>query len=160
MPSAPTWLRGRDVSSVILTGQTEDAAGLFADGSSPAAQTITTSLLSFEPVFSPNQSEAGPITATVDNNIIESENNSFRISILLNGSGVVNPLATLGYTYDTIKLVAVRKRSGATTTPTNARWTFYGRRGEFGETIDSRGRNVAFMNITQIDIGSANPTYE
>nr|MBA3767795.1 hypothetical protein [Acidobacteriota bacterium] len=97
MAAVPTWLRGRDLSSVIIAGQTEDAAGTLADGVSPAAQTITGSMVSIEPVLSPTQSELSPITSTTENNVIEAENNSFRVSVLLNGSGVINPLATLGY---------------------------------------------------------------
>jgi hypothetical protein len=159
MVANPTWLRGRDLSSVVLTGQTEDAAGTYSDGTSPAAQTITGSIVSLELTGSPVQSEASPITTTVENYVIEAENNSLRITILLNGIGVINPLATLWYAYDTIKVVAVRKRTGATTTPTAGTWTFYGRRGELSETIDGRGRNIASLVLTQVDIGSANPTY-
>lgn len=159
MTSIPTWLRGRDVGSIVLTGQDTSVAGVITDGSSPAAQTVTGSLVSYEANFPPETDEVSPVTTTVANNVIMQENNSFRFTVLLNGSGVVNPLLTLAGTYDVIKAVVTRKRSGATTTPSGGTLTFYGCRGECVEGVDSKGRNVTSITLMQVDIGSANPTY-
>jgi hypothetical protein len=159
MVAVPTWLRGRDIGSIVLTGQTVDAAGTLADGVSPAAQTITGSLRAVRFNSNPEKSDVSPITATVTNKVIEAEDNTFEFEILLNGSGVINSLATLCATYDIIKAVIVRKRSGATTTPTSGQWTFYGSRGPTGEAIESRGANMCTLTLEQVDIASANPAY-
>lgn len=159
MTAVPTWLRGRDVGSIVLTGQTIAADGTLADGTSPAAQTITGALRAFRLNGNPETSDASPITATVVNNIIEAENNTFEFDILLNGSGVINALATLAMSYDVIKAVVTRKRSGATTTPTSGSWTFFGTRGPFGEAVESRGANQATLTLLQADISSSNPVY-
>jgi hypothetical protein len=159
MTLIPVWLRGRDVASVVLTGQDIAVDGTITDGSSPAAQTVTGSLVSFEVDLSPEQDEVSPITTTRLNHVIMAENNTVRLTILLNGSGVINPLATLGGTYDVIKCAITRKRSGATTTPTSGLWTFYGVRGQILETVDSRGRNVTQITLTMVDPAIANPAY-
>jgi hypothetical protein len=156
MTAIPTWLRGRDVGSIVLTGQTEDAAGTITDGT---AQTITGSLVAFRRQSNPEKSDVSPITATRTNKVIEAEDNTFEFEILLNGSGVIDQLATLCASFDIVKAVVTRKRSGATTTPTGGTWTFYGSRGPSGEAVESRGRNTCNLTLEQVDIGSANPAY-
>lgn len=160
MPSIPTWLKIPGNCSVVITGQTVDAAGLLADGTSPAAQTVTGSLVSIEEMIQKDMSEASPITTGRINNVSDAVNNGYTIGVLVNGSGVINPLKTLGDTYDIFKVVIVAKKTGATTTPTNGRMTYYGEWASIRTPIDSRNRIVSVVDLMQVDIGSANPVYD
>jgi hypothetical protein len=159
MVAIPTWLTTPGNTSVVITGQTVAVDGTLADGVSPAAQTVTGSLVSIEENLITEQNEVSPITTTVANNVNEFVNNGYRIGILVNGSGVVNPLKTLGGTYDVMKVVFIAKASGATTTPTAASMTYYGRRAEITTAYDNRNRIVSYLTLTSVDIGSANPVY-
>ena len=61
MTAVPTWLKGNGLT-VVITGQTEAADGTITDGSSPAAQTVTGSLVSIEENLMTEMSEVSPIT--------------------------------------------------------------------------------------------------
>jgi len=157
MTAIPTWIRGRDVQSVVLTGQTVAADGTLTNGSSPAAQTVTASLAFVRVSQRPQKDNVSPVTSPRANNVIGEDDSQTEIGLLINGSGVTNPLATLCAAYDIIKLVFQRKITGASTTGDT--WTHYASRGDFDEVIDSKTKNLTTLVIDQVDIGSAPLAY-
>lgn len=154
MATIPPWLKGRHLSVVTITPQTRDVTGLLADGTAKAsvARCVRVGITS-----DPQTDEISAVTSSVANNEITAENNTVEAEFLLSNDAAstlgVNNLSDV-VTSDIFKFVWTRGTGTGSKT-----WTFYGTRGQFREFVDSKGRNVTSLNLLQVDIGSANPTY-
>lgn len=145
MPSVPTWLTGKHVSSCSITPQSVASDGTLSDGTL-ASLTGTLDEITLE--SSPELEEISPMDTTRNNNVLIKD--SFRVTLVqILKSGSANILAAAVTGSSVFKIIITR---GIHT------WTFYGQRSAYTESI-RRGRSTASATFEMVDPGQANPAY-
>lgn len=155
MADTPTWLIGRDITSITLTGATVGTDGTITDGTGTAIQTCLAKFESMSFESNPITEEISASSATRAHTVILQEANTVTITFITQKAkrtgettnNVTNPGRTLATNYDLIKAVWV---SGGQT------WTMYGTRGAFSESFQ-KGRCTNTLTLLPCDPGTANP---
>lgn len=149
MATIPQWLLGRHLTSVVITPQTVAAAGTLSDGT---AKTVTTVVDSIQASINPVHEEINPVNSTRANNVITHDDSSLTLSIIeVNNGSDPNPLEALVLTNDVFKVVFTK----GTQTSFAATWTGYFTRGSCNFGISGRGKQIASLELLQVDAGSS-----
>lgn len=141
MAAIPSWLLGRHVTTITVTGVLADNFGnltLSTTGS------LTGQLASVKIRSTPTKENISSVDSAIAHNVITEENSSLELEeiLRLQGSQQVLPFMAANFTY----LKVVFSRAGNT-------YTYWGSRGEFEDGIESKGKNTCRLNLDQIDIG-------
>lgn len=144
---------GKHLTSVVITGQSVSAAGVFSDGSSPAAVTITTRMDGIDYELAADHEEISSLNSPRQNNVITSDGATCSIDTFKVANGDPEPLRTLVAAYDYFKLVWVEISGTAVYT-----CTYYGVRGTARGGFRGKGKQMAGLNFLPADIGGPNFT--
>ena len=156
MADKPTWLTGRNVSSLTITGATASTSdGSITDATGTGAQTILTKFESLSFNSEPVTEEISAASSTRSHTVILQDANSATVRCIMqtarrtgeSTNNAANPLALMFANYDILKLAW--GKSGET-------WTLYGTRGPFSEEI-VKGKSVQTITLLPLDSGAANP---
>lgn len=149
MPSIPQFLLGRDLTSVVITPQTVAANGALSDGT---AKTVTTVVDSIQASINPVHEEINPVNSTLANNVITHDDSSLTLSIIeVNNGSDPNPLEAIVLTNDVFKVVFTK----GTATGSTVTWTGYFTRGSCNFGISGRGKQIASLELLQVDAGAS-----
>lgn len=146
MAGTSPWLLGRHLTAVTVKGLTRAADGTF---SVAVTKTLTAYMTENDFQSDPTHEDIGPVNITGANNVITTDDSTLNMAVLLVANGE-NPLATLFAAYD--YFLCEWTRGGQA-------YAYYGTRGTFGDTVNSRGANYQRSSFRRVDIGSANPVY-
>lgn len=145
MPSVPTWLTGRHVTTCSITPQTVAANGTLTAGTSSS---LVGTLDEITLDSTPELEEISPMDTLFQNNVILKNATRITLTQILKSNGT-NLLTAAANAADVFAVVITR--GGQT-------WTFYGTRGAYSEGL-RRGRSTCSLTLEMIDITTANPTY-
>ena len=152
MPSIPQFLLGRHLTSVVITPQTVAANGALSDGT---AKTMTTVVDSIQKSISPVHEEINAVNSTRANNVLTHDDGSLTLSIIeVNNGGDPDPLEAIVMTNDVFKVVFTK----GTATGSTVTWTDYFTRGQCSFGISGRGKQIASLELVQVDAGSSTST--
>lgn len=145
----PNYLRGRDLTAVVLIGQTIGSNGTFTAGTS---YTLTSVVDGYDFNSDPVLENLSAVNATAANNVPSEEDSSITVrEILRKGDTTASPTCLLNAfarLYDYGQLVVTR--GGLTK-------TFMGSRGSFTEGVNSKGKNTANLTLRRVETGASNP---
>ena len=141
MAAIPSWLLGRHVTTITVTGVLADNFGnltLSTTGS------LTGQLASVKIRSTPTKENISSVDSAIAHNVITEENSSLELEeiLRLQGTQQVLPFMAANFTY----MRVVFSRAGNT-------YTYWGSRGEFEDGIESKGKNTCRLSLDQIDIG-------
>lgn len=141
MAAIPSWLLGRHVTTITVTGVLADNFGnltLSTTGS------LTGQLASVKIRSTPTKENISSVDSAIAHNVITEENSSLELEeiLRLQGSQQVLPFMATYFSY----MRVVFSRAGNT-------YTYWGSRGEFEDGIESKGKNTCRLSLDQIDIG-------
>lgn len=154
MATIPMPLLGRHLTSVVLTGQVAGTAGLLADGTAPAAVTLTAFIEGVDCSLDAEHEEISAMNATRQNNVIVSDGANINIEVLrVNNGGDPAPLRTQVIAYDYFKAVWIEGSGASQRTVTS-----YGVRGSAAFNLRGKGKQIASLSLLPIDVGSAQVT--
>lgn len=147
MAVVPRWVIGRRVTGLSIIPQTEGADGTLSAGTTAS---LTGKLDSVRISSNPETAEISAMDAARQSNTILKEATTITVTEILQATGAStdNALATFATAYDVGQFTLIR--AGKT-------WTFYGRRGEYNESID-KGRATGVLTLSMIDPTASNPT--
>ena len=156
MADRPTWLIGRNMSTVTITGVTAGTDGTLTDATGTGVQDIVTKFEEITFNSEPITEEISAASSDKAHTVILQEANSATVRCILQtarrtGESTNNQpdaLSHLAATYSILKLTFAR--SGRT-------YTLYGCRGAYSETI-AKGRSTATLTLLPLDPGQTNPT--
>lgn len=149
MATIPQWLLGRHLTSVVITPQSVSSAGVLSDGT---AKTVTTVVDSIQANISPVHEEINPVNSTRANNVITHDDSGITLSIIeVNNGSDPNPLEAIVLTNDVFKVVFTK----GTVTSYAATWTGYFTRGQCSFGISGRGKQIASLELLQVDAGAS-----
>lgn len=152
MATIPQFLLGRGLTSVVITPQSVSAAGVLSDG---AAKTVTTVVDSIQKTINPVHEEINPVNSTRANNVITHDDGGLTLSIIeVNNGSDPNPLEAIVLTNDVFKVVFTK----GTATGSTVTWTDYFVRGQCSFGISGRGKQIATLELLQVDAGSSTST--
>lgn len=155
MASVVTWLLGRDVQLIQVTGCTIDpVAGTITLGT---AQVLLNNTAQSPPpavceelqiTYSPETENIVAVGRPFGNKVITEKATRVVVHEILSKT-VGTVLASIATAYDYVQVVA--QRNGKT-------WTYYGTVEEYDEPLH-RGKQVGRMSLGMADINAPNPTY-
>lgn len=141
MAAIPSWLLGRHVTTITITGVLSDNFGnltLSTTGS------LTGQLASVKIRSTPTKENISSVDSAIAHNVITEENSSLELEEILRLQGAQQVLPFMAASFSYMKVVF--SRAGNT-------YTYWGSRGEFEDGIESKGKNTCRLNLDQIDIG-------
>lgn len=141
MAAIPSWLLGRHVTTITVTGVLADNFGnltLSTTGS------LTGQLASVKIRSTPTKENISSVDSAIAHNVITEENSSLELEEILRLQGAQQVLPFMAASFSYMKVVF--SRAGNT-------YTYWGSRGEFEDGIESKGKNTCRLNLDQIDIG-------
>lgn len=151
--SLPLYLRGKHLTSVVLTPVTVGTAGAVTDVTASAA-TLTTVMDSLALELSANLEEISAVNATRQNNVVLDDGHRLSLSILeVNNAADPSPLAALMFTHDYFKAVYVKGTGASARTITG-----YFHRENYNDGIQGKGRQIATLTLAPVDLGTASIT--
>lgn len=141
MAGIPSWLLGRHVTTITVTGVLADN---FGNLTLSTVGSLTGQLASVKIRSTPTKENISSVDSAIAHNVITEENSSLELEeiLRLQGAQQVLPFMAANFTY----LKVVFSRAGNT-------YTYWGSRGEFEDGIESKGKNTCRLNLDQIDIG-------
>lgn len=151
MPTIPMWLIGRQVTVLTLTAQDVSAAGVLSNNIG-GAKDIKVRLNAISLSMDVETEEINSVVSDRVHNVILANAQRLTLEeILVNdGSSAVSHLADFALAFDVGKVIFTR---GAKT------WTVYGMRGAYSESVNSRGKVVATLELIAVDTGNDEVTY-
>ena len=155
MAVVPQWLKGTNVSGVVITGQVVAADGTLSDAATTGVQPLTAVVDEITgPTFAPRVEEISAMTVDKENDVIIKKRATLRVQCIMEKSRAglgandkINPLEWIAVTYDYVKLVFVR--GGRT-------WTHIGPVVGYDEQIRA-GRSVNILDVGMAGIDTTNP---
>lgn len=155
MADKPTWLTGRNVSALTITGATAGTDGSITDATGTGSQEVLTKFATLVFNSDPSVEEISSSSSTRMHNVILQEANSATLRCIIqtarrtgeSTNNVANPLQLMARTYDILKLTF--GYAGAT-------WALYGTRGAFSSEFN-KGRSEETITLLPIDVGTTNP---
>lgn len=144
MPQIPSWLLGRHVTAISVTGATADALGNLSQGTQKSLQT---SLQGVRLSVQRRRDEISAVTSPRANNVYADIDSSVILTEILKRSGE-NILVAIARDYDYVYITFSR----------NQTWAGYFLVGDYEEAVDNKGRNVGTLSVFQVDDG-AGPVY-
>ena len=149
MAAIPLYQRGRDLVSVVLTGQTVGTAGALSD--STAVVTLTAVMNGFDESLTPTKAEINALNTTRENNVVLSDGFTMNFSVLkVNNASDPSPLRAVITSFDVFKAVITQGTGASARTE-----TAYGSRGSYSESFQGRGQQVASLSLDSVDAGTA-----
>jgi len=142
MAAIPSWLLGRHVTTITVTGATSDIYGTLTLANTFGS--LTGQLASVKIRSTPTKENISSVDSAIAHNVITEENSSLELEeiLRLQGTQQVLPFMAANFTY----MRVVFSRAGNT-------YTYWGSRGEFEDGIESKGKNTCRLSLDQIDIG-------
>lgn len=147
MATIPQWLLGRHLVAITITPQTITAAGVLGDGTASALVAVADSVsLSLVPAHE----EINPVNSVRANNVITHDDGSVQVGIIeVHDGSDPDPLEALVVAGDVFKVVFTKgTKSGSVKT-----WTGYFTRGNCSFGIQGRGKQIASLELLQVDAG-------
>jgi hypothetical protein len=146
MATSTPYLQGRHLTAVTVRGYSREADGTLTLGLTRNVQAL---ISEHDLQSTPAKENISPVTLGEANNLVTENDSSLSMRVLLLASGE-NPLAVLWALYDFYLIEWTRGGQA---------WQYWGTRGQFGETINSKGGNFQTMGWDQFYPGSAPIVY-
>ena len=146
--SVPIYLRGRNLTSVILTPQTIGTAGALSDGT-PVTITTTVDGLQFQ-LNAQNENISAVNSAKANYVNTEDEFTATLRVIKVNDTTDPDKLQAAIITHDLFKLAWTEGTGGSAKTV-----TVYGTRGPLDTGIEGKGKQTSTLTFQSVDAGTA-----
>ena len=154
MATIPLWQLGKHLTSVVITPQSVSTAGILADATAPVAVTLTAVMDGFGVEITNDEEEINALNSTRLNMVGLADGANMNLDVIkVNNSSDPQPLRTLIFAADFFKVVSVEGTGQSLRTS-----TFYGKRGSYRDDFRGRGKQIASLSLSTIDVGTANLT--
>jgi hypothetical protein len=152
MATIPLWQLGKHLTSVVITAQTVSTVGVLADSTAPAAVTLTAYMDGLSVELANDEEEINALNSTRLNMVGLADGANVNLDVIkVNNSSDPQPLRTLILAADYFKVVHAEGTGGSAKTS-----TYYGKRGTYRDDFRGRGKQIASLSLSTIDVGSAN----